>query len=129
MSGDWVRVGRESDFPEGRGRAVELGGTRVALFRQGGRLFALQDACPHMGTSLAEGTLEPGAIRCHQHGWRFDLASGESDRRSGACAHVYEVRVEAGEVFIRRPAPPPLEPGTDERDGWIPFDPERHLKR
>lgn len=104
MSG-FVKVGRVEEFREGRGRAVRVGGRRVAVFNDGGRFLALQDNCPHMGASLADGRIVAGRVACHMHGWVFELASGRGcpPAKSWACARTYEVRVEDGQVLIREP--------------------------
>jgi nitrite reductase/ring-hydroxylating ferredoxin subunit len=41
-----------------------------------GRVFALDNRCPHMGFPLDRGTIEDGILTCHWHHARFDLASG-----------------------------------------------------
>ena len=117
----FVKVGRDESFREGHGVAVRVGGKRVAIFRLDGRLRAIQDDCPHMGASLADGRLTGNRVVCHWHGWAFDLDSGQGDRRSKEwlCARVYEVRVAEGEVWVRLPdAPPPPE----ENEPWVPWD-------
>ena len=98
----------------------------MAVFRVGERWFALRDACPHMGASLAEGSLEDGAVVCHWHDKRFDLETGASDMRSGACARVYTVEVVGGEVFL---GPTWSETAADDEEEWVAFDPERHFKK
>ena len=74
----------------------------------GGRFYGLQDDCPHMAASLADGEIENGAVECHMHGWIFDLESGRGKppAKSWACARTYEVKVEDGDVFVRKPDPP-----------------------
>jgi len=41
-----------------------------------GRVFALDNRCPHMGFPLDRGTIEDGILTCHWHHAHFDLASG-----------------------------------------------------
>ena len=44
------------------------------LFRDGqGRLGLLGLHCPHRGTSLEYGDVEPSGLRCPYHGWLFDV--------------------------------------------------------
>jgi nitrite reductase (NADH) small subunit/3-phenylpropionate/trans-cinnamate dioxygenase ferredoxin subunit len=121
--GDFVKVGTAGDFREGRGVAVRVNGKKVAVFRVGGELRAIQDSCPHMGASLADGRVEGGRVTCHWHGWRFDLTSGQGDQRSKQwlCARVYEVKVDGDDVFVRRPADDPPEQPRDEEE-WVPWD-------
>ena len=53
----------------------------MALFRRGGEVFAIGNACPHQGGSLCDGMVEGDIVICPLHGWEFDL-------RSGACMTV-----------------------------------------
>lgn len=100
--GGFVKVGKAEEFREGCGRAVVVEGKRVAVFRSAGSLFALQDRCPHMAASLADGRVEGGRVTCFMHGWVFDLASGNGHppAKRWACARVYEVKLEGDDVWI-----------------------------
>ena len=127
--GEWVNVGRLDDFREGRGLAVRLGDIKVAVFKVDGSLRAIQDSCPHMGASLADGRVERGKVVCHWHGWCFDLTSGQGDQQSKRWlrARVYEIEVRGDEVFVLRPdEPAPRPPGDHEE--WPVWD-DRFLKK
>jgi nitrite reductase (NADH) small subunit/3-phenylpropionate/trans-cinnamate dioxygenase ferredoxin subunit len=99
---EFVRVGKVEQFRAGRGRQVTVAGQQVAVFRTPAGLVAVSDACPHMGASLADGRFVEGRIECGWHGWRYDVETGQSDRREWACVAVYEVKIEAGEVYLRK---------------------------
>jgi nitrite reductase/ring-hydroxylating ferredoxin subunit len=61
-----------------RPAAVKVAGQQVALIRDGGRVYALHDRCPHRGVPLSAGRREfPGFLTCAYHGWTYDLGSGE----------------------------------------------------
>ncbi len=123
----FVKVGAVADFPEGRGRPVTVEGIKVGVFKLAGRIYAVKDACPHMGASLADGRLDGRRVICHWHGWIFDLETGRSEQSQWACAKIYEVNVRGGDVYLRAPEEPPLpEP---EEEEWVPFDPDKHLKK
>jgi nitrite reductase (NADH) small subunit len=96
----WTVVARLGDFdPRGR-KLVTLGNLEIALFRIGERVYAVNNRCPHRDGPLIRGFVEEGpAIRCPMHGWRYDLATGESERP--ARATVYPVRVDGDDVAIR----------------------------
>lgn len=123
--GRWIRVGGEHEFREARGRLVDVEGTAVAVFRLGGAWYAIRDACPHMGASLADGLVHGRNVICHWHQWRFDLATGASPDHSRICAVVYPTRVEDGAIWVEAPEPPPA----PEEEPWVPFDPQTHLRR
>jgi phenylpropionate dioxygenase-like ring-hydroxylating dioxygenase large terminal subunit len=60
-------------------KAVRLAGRDIVLFRDGGKLFALDDRCPHRGVKLSLGQCNypaSGTISCPYHGWTFDGGSG-----------------------------------------------------
>ena len=89
-----------ADLPEGVVRSALVGGRAVAVARQGGRLFAFGALCPHSQADLAHGLLEPGAITCQDHLWRFELATGACSSIPGACLPLYAVREERGEIVV-----------------------------
>jgi hypothetical protein len=41
-----------------------------------GRIFALDNRCPHIGFPLERGSVEDGILTCHWHHARFDHESG-----------------------------------------------------
>jgi anthranilate 1,2-dioxygenase ferredoxin component len=51
-------------------------GWQVAVARNGGRLLAFNDRCPHQATRLSTGRIRKGTIICPLHGARFGLADG-----------------------------------------------------
>src|SRR5712671_726838 len=71
-----VRVGRLEEL-KARGRLVVRGPHRpILVVYDHGRIFALDNRCPHMGFPLERGSVEDGILTCHWHHARFDLASG-----------------------------------------------------
>lgn len=71
-----IRVGNANDVADGEMRVYEVDGTKVNLANSGGRLYAFDDTCTHMGCSLANGTLDGTTVTCACHGSQFDVASG-----------------------------------------------------
>lgn len=101
-SGGLVTVGRVGDVPEGRGATVELeGGKELALYNVGGRLYCIENFCPHKGAPLADGQLCGPSVTCDWHGWRFDVTTGACLTRAGSRVETYEVVVEDGWIKIR----------------------------
>ena len=72
-----VRIGKTTDVAVGEMRVFEVEGARVNVANAGGRLYAFDDACTHMGCSLAEGKLEGTTVTCACHGSQFDVTSGD----------------------------------------------------
>lgn len=94
------------DLKEGQGKTVVVAGRILALFRHRDQVYALDDACPHMGFSLSGGAVEDGVVTCPLHAWRFCLQDGSwlsSPRVKVAC---YAVRILGDEVQIEVPTRP-----------------------
>ena len=49
---DFVEAARLDQIPPGKGTCVKVGGKDVALFNVDGTIYALDDTCPHAGSSL-----------------------------------------------------------------------------
>jgi phenylpropionate dioxygenase-like ring-hydroxylating dioxygenase large terminal subunit len=95
----------------GKPREVVLLGRRLMIIRDRGKVFALDNRCPHRGVPLSYGRQEfPGTISCAYHGWTFDLESGQlkavitDGPSSPICGKVtqpsYEVAERLGMVWI-----------------------------
>jgi len=88
---------------EGATLLVTVRQRKVALVRIGDDVFALQDACPHKGGPLCEGTVsvQRGELICPWHRFRFDLRSGASVTNPQLVAKTFPVEVRENAVFIR----------------------------
>ena len=100
--GRFVRVARKSQLPENDGTYVEVdGGHRIALFNLGGEIYALDNACTHVGGPLSQGRVEEDEVECPWHGSRFDIRTGEVKmfpaRQDVA---TYKVRVTGDDVEV-----------------------------
>jgi nitrite reductase/ring-hydroxylating ferredoxin subunit len=97
----FVKVAKVSEIPQGQGKAVEVGGKRVALFNVDGSIHAIDDACTHLGGPLSDGTLDGKNVTCPWHGAMFDIASGNAlTPPAPGSVQCYKVRVEAGEIEV-----------------------------
>ncbi|HEX5042772.1 MAG TPA: Rieske 2Fe-2S domain-containing protein [Candidatus Polarisedimenticolaceae bacterium] len=125
----FARVGVLSEFPEGRGRAVLVDGHRIAILRQGSRMVAVADACPHMGASLADGRIEDGIVTCPWHGWRYDVATGKglAPARPWACVRTFEVKLEGDDVLVRIPEREPAQQEPEDDPSF--WDAERWFRK
>ncbi|MBN2474143.1 MAG: Rieske (2Fe-2S) protein [Pirellulales bacterium] len=100
----FVTVAKLGDIPEGRGRVFTVGERRVAVFRDGGRYFALDNACPHMGAPLATGDVRDGMVICDRHLWGYRLSDGVCPEVPRLKAETFEVRLEGEWIQVRVPA-------------------------
>ena len=73
-----TQIGTLADIPDGTGRAFTVEGRRIAVFRAGDELFAIDDTCSHGQASLSRGEFDPDelCVECPLHGSLFDLRTG-----------------------------------------------------
>ena len=72
-----TRLGPVDDIPLGEGRAYDVDGEMVAVFRlRDGSLRALSAVCPHRGGPLADGQIDMKVVVCPLHLNAFDLNTG-----------------------------------------------------
>ena len=96
-----IPVCKEWDVPLGLGRAFEVGGKLIAVFKaRDGKVFAVDGLCPHKGGPLADGMVVGHQVVCPLHAFRFEVDTGACDQ-SGVCAIVaYPVEVDGDTVFV-----------------------------
>ena len=58
---EFQTVCRVAELPEGEGRTVEVNRKLIAVFRDGGQYYAIDDTCPQPGASLGGGYGENGS--------------------------------------------------------------------
>lgn len=95
-----VDLGSVSRIPVGQGRCYVVGSDEVAVFRQrDGRLFAIQNRCPHRQGPLSEGVIGEGHVICPLHSHRFNLRSGEGSEPH-ECVRVHRISATDGEILL-----------------------------
>jgi 3-phenylpropionate/trans-cinnamate dioxygenase ferredoxin subunit len=101
----YVKVAKVSEIPQDKGKLVEAGGRKLAVFNVDGKFYAIDDTCTHRGGPLSEGQLERYDVTCPWHGSVFDVRTGNvlQPPATRSVAH-YEVRVAGNDIEIEIPA-------------------------
>uniref|UniRef100_L7W0X8 Nitrite reductase [NAD(P)H] small subunit n=1 Tax=uncultured bacterium A1Q1_fos_962 TaxID=1256592 RepID=L7W0X8_9BACT len=99
----FINVAPAGSIPEGQGRAYPVDGRMVAVFCVNGQYHAIDDFCPHMGASLAEGCVEDGVVACPWHAWRFRVTDGTWCDNPKIKIHAFQVRVLEGMIQVGVP--------------------------
>jgi glutamate synthase domain-containing protein 2/nitrite reductase/ring-hydroxylating ferredoxin subunit len=96
----WTQVCEVADIEPGRGVVRVVNGTEIAVMRDGDRVFALGNLCPHRGGQIGDGHVEDGKAICPLHSWDFDLKTGISPFNPADSLPTYPARVREGVVEI-----------------------------
>jgi nitrite reductase/ring-hydroxylating ferredoxin subunit len=97
-----------------RFRVVSADGRTILVVFEDGKVFALDNRCPHMGFPLHWGTVRDGILTCHWHHAKFDLAGGCTLDPFADDVVPFAVELRDGSVYVD---PRPIEP--DRRTHWI----------
>jgi nitrite reductase/ring-hydroxylating ferredoxin subunit len=85
-----------------KGRFVVHGSHRpILVIYDRGRVFALDNRCPHMGFPLERGSVEDGILTCHWHHARFDLESGCTFDLWADDVPIFLIELRNGEVWVK----------------------------
>jgi nitrite reductase (NADH) small subunit len=101
----FTTVAKVGSIPDGQGASFTVNNRIVAVFNTDGEYHAIDDLCPHMGASLAEGYLEGGIVVCPWHAWSFRVCDGTWCDNPTVKTDSFEVRVQGDEIQVRVPDP------------------------
>ncbi len=105
MVDGFVPVARTSELPPGTMTWVALDRERVLIANVGGLFYGLLDVCGHRHAPLSKGRLDGHVVECPLHFAQFDVRTGKLvSGPMAADVPTYEVRVEDGALYLRRPA-------------------------
>lgn len=96
----WTIVAERNKLKSDEGYTVEVEGRLIALFLYQDQVYAIDDCCPHMGASLAEGAIDDNVVRCPWHSWRFRLTDGEWVDCKTPGVKSYPVKTEGDNVLL-----------------------------
>lgn len=106
----WLDAGEAAAIADGRAVIlVPPVGERIAVFREGAKIYAVANACRHQGGPLGEGRIVGGCIVCPWHGFQYRPEDGCSPPPYTEKIPTYRTRIVDGRVQVE---PVPQPPGT-----------------
>jgi nitrite reductase/ring-hydroxylating ferredoxin subunit len=97
----FVPVLDEKELKEGEMKLISVEGIPVLFIKQFGKIFVIDNRCPHMGCGFSGGTLDGLVIVCPCHDWRFNLETDEYEDESSFKLVIYEWKVESGKIWVK----------------------------
>ncbi len=91
----------EKALKDGTMKLVSVEGTPILLIKRSGRIFAIDNRCPHQGCGFSGGTLDGLVIVCPCHEWRFNLETGEYEEESAFRLVKYEWKIKDGKIWVK----------------------------
>lgn len=97
---NWHKVADKDEIKDGEVKAVTAGSKTIALSLNKGTYGALDNACPHQGGPLGDGSMEEECLRCPWHGWEFDPVTGIAADPNNANATKYDIEVREDGIYV-----------------------------
>ena len=95
-----IPLGPVAQIPVGEGRAFDVAGEQVAVFRlRDGSLRALSAVCSHQGGPIADGQIDARVVLCPLHLHAFELDTGCSTTGEQPLRR-YDVTVADDEIIL-----------------------------
>lgn len=98
---DFVPALEETDLKEGQMKLVRVEGTPILFIKQSGKIFVIDNRCPHMACGFAGGSLDGLVIICPCHDWHFNLETGEYENDPSMKLKKYDWKIEQGKIWIK----------------------------
>ena len=91
----------EKEVQEGAMKKVTVEGTPIVFIKLKGRIFAINNRCPHMACELSGGSLDGDMVVCPCHDWRFNLETGEYEENPWFKLTKYEYKIKSGKILVK----------------------------
>jgi 3-phenylpropionate/trans-cinnamate dioxygenase ferredoxin subunit len=96
----WVKIAEIGDVVLGAAKAFNVEGHAIGVFNVDGKLYAIDDSCPHQGSSLAAGSLERCIVTCRSHGMKVNVTGGEQQPGEGMNVHSFSLESRPDGVYV-----------------------------
>jgi pyruvate oxidase len=103
----WHKVLGPDELPAGRVTTVTVGRRSLAVTHHDGQYGCLDNACPHQGGPLGEGSIENGWLRCPWHGYDYSPLTGKPPAGFSDAPACFAVEARGDGVYVA--LPPELE--------------------
>lgn len=111
----FVRVCKVGDIEDSRAKMFCINIERIAVFKTGNKLFAVNNVCKHQNGPLGDGKIVDGCITCPWHGYQYLPHNGQSPPPFKEQVSTYDVMVNEGYVWVN----PVAYPEGTERPGAV----------
>jgi pyruvate oxidase len=96
----WHKILDPDELGEGRDKTVSVGVRSLAVSKYEGRYGCLDNACPHQGGPLGEGSIENGWLRCPWHGYDYSPIDGKPPAGFSDAPTCFPVDVRDDGVYV-----------------------------
>lgn len=93
-------VAKVSEVPDFGKKVISVSGREILLVKVKGEIFAVENECPHQGSSMAGAVVKDAYIACPRHGFRFNLADGRCTDHPEFILETFQVHLNGDEIML-----------------------------
>ncbi len=112
---NWIKVLSQSELPNAAREVVTIGDRKVLVLNHNGKIYALNNSCPHLKLPLKSGEIKDNTLICSFHHSAFDLDTGNAVAwctfpplignvlgaiSSPKPAEVFSTKIEEGSIYV-----------------------------
>ncbi|RZV43753.1 MAG: thiamine pyrophosphate-binding protein, partial [Acidimicrobiales bacterium] len=99
----WHKILDPEELEEGRVKTVTVGHQSLAVSHHEGSYGCVDNACPHQGGPLGEGSIENGWLRCPWHGYDYSPIDGKPPSGFSDAPACFDTDVREDGVYVSLP--------------------------
>ncbi|BBB33125.1 ferredoxin [Thermotomaculum hydrothermale] len=89
-----------NEVKKGTPRQVKMGLKKLTVYFNGEKYFVFDSHCPHARADLTKAKYDKNQVKCHWHGYIFNLENGEG-KGNNFHLKLYKVKIEDDKIFIK----------------------------
>lgn len=93
-------VAKLSEIPSFGKKVVAVSGREILLVNIRGKVFAMENECPHQGSPLNAAVVKEDSISCPRHGYRFSLVDGRCNDHPEFTLSTFPVKLEGDSILV-----------------------------
>jgi len=95
-----IPAAKLNEIPNFGKKVVSVSGQEILLVNIKGKIFAVENECPHQGSPMNAAVVKEGFISCPRHGYRFSLDNGTCSDHPECTLKVYPVTIDGDDVLV-----------------------------
>ncbi|MDD2366791.1 MAG: Rieske (2Fe-2S) protein [Desulfuromonadaceae bacterium] len=93
-------VAKLSEIPNFGKKVISISGKEVLLVNSGGKIYAVENECPHQGSPMNASIVKDGYIACPRHGYRFSLVDGRCAEHPESVLELFQVTLSGDDISV-----------------------------
>jgi nitrite reductase (NADH) small subunit len=93
-------VAKLSEIPSFGKKVVSVSGREILLINIKGKVYAVENECPHQGSPLNAAVVREDSISCPRHGYRFSLIDGTCADHPEFVLSTFSVTLDGDDVLV-----------------------------